>query len=132
MENKILLLESTLTIEYDLLNDWIYADWKGDQNLETVKDGCEKILGFLKEMHCQKILNDNTHVTSIWSEAAEWVAHDWFPRATAAGLKYLAWVYSPNVYSKLSADKTLRSMTDGPFTITFTELETAKAWLEKM
>ncbi len=131
MYTKILLLERHLTIEYDFVNEWIYANWKGDQNLLTVQDGCEKILQYLTEQRCEKVLNDNRQVTSTWADAAKWVGEDWMPRMATAGLKYFAWVYSPNHFSKLSTDLAL-SVNKKVIAISFNEIETAKSWLMKM
>lgn len=132
MIDRILILEPHITIHYNAVDDILYADWTGEQTNETVRDGCEKVLHYMKQFRCQKILNDNTNVTSIWSEAADWVATDWFPRMGAAGCKFFAWIYSPNIYSKLSTDEALKYGTGSVITITFKNKETAQAWLKVM
>ena len=81
---------------------------------------------------CHKVLNDNSRVTSMWSEAAEWGGRVWFPAMTAVGLQYLAWVYSPNLYSRLSTDLTLQFTVGNPVVATFDGIDTAKAWLMQM
>lgn len=132
MSVQTLLQESHITIAYDHTNDWVYADWHGDQDLATVQQGALDILRFLKLQRCHKVLNDNTRVTSMWSEAAEWGGKEWFPAMTAAGLKYFAWVYSPNIYSRLSTDLTLQFAANDAVVATFDDLETAKAWLTQV
>ena len=132
MIDRILALEPHITIHYNAIDDILYSDWTGDQTKESVQDGCEKMLHFLKLYKSAKVLNDNTHVTSIWSEASDWVATDWFPRMSAAGCKFFAWVYSPNIYSKLSADEALKFGTRNIITITFQDKDTAAAWLKVM
>ncbi|MDQ2771317.1 MAG: hypothetical protein M3Y54_12545 [Bacteroidota bacterium] len=132
MSLQTLLEDSTITIAYDHLNEWLYADWHGDQNLASVQNGAGEILRLLVQQRCEKVLNDNTHVTSMWSEAAEWGGKEWFPAITAAGLRYFAWVYSPNVYSRLSTDLTLQFTTGNAVIATFDDIETAKAWLAQV
>ena len=132
MIDRILTLEPHITIHYNAIDDILFADWTGEQTRETIMDGCEKMLLYLKQFRCQKILNDNTNVTSIWSHAAEWVETDWFPRLSAAGCAFLAWIYSPNIYSKLSADEALRFGTGSIITITFHDKSTAESWLKVM
>ncbi len=132
MIDRILLLEPHVTIHYNALDDIMYCDWTGEQNIHTVTDGCENILAFLSQYKCSKVLNDNTNVTSIWSEASQWVALDWFPRMSRAGCKFFAWVYSPNLYSKLSTDETLKYGTGDVITITFNNRDTANSWLKVM
>lgn len=132
MSLQTLLEEPHITIAYDHLNDWLYADWHGDQNLVSVQHGAGEMLRLLRQQRCHKVLNDNTRVTSMWSEAAEWGGREWFPAMAAAGLQYFAWVYSPNVYSRLSTDLTLQ-LTVGPVVVsTFDDLGTARAWLHQM
>ncbi|QIX61896.1 hypothetical protein HER32_12165 [Hymenobacter sp. BT18] len=127
------LLQQTdyITIAYDYGNDWLYANWHGDQNLETVQTGCGFMLDHLRAERCRKVLNDNREVTSMWADAAEWGGHEWFPAMTAGGLEYFAWVYSPNVYSRLSTDLTLQHTTR-PIIVTFDDIDTAEAWLRQM
>ncbi len=132
MALQILLDEPHVIIAYDDLNEWLYADWHGDQNLTSVQHGALELLRLLEQQRCCKVLNDNTNVTSMWSEAAEWAGKDWFPAMMAAGLQYFAWVYSPNIYSRLSTDLTLQLATGTPVVATFDDVDTAKAWLTQM
>ena len=132
MAPQTLLEDSHIVISYDHLNDWLIADWRGDQNLTTVQHGGGEILRLLVAQQCHKVLNDNSNVTSMWSEAAEWAGTEWFPAMTAAGLQYFAWVYSPNTYSRLSTDLTLQFTGTAPVVATFDELATAQAWLKQM
>jgi hypothetical protein len=132
MSLQILLEEPHITVSYDHLNEWLYADWQGPQDLASVQHGALEMLRLLKLQRCHKVLNDNTRVTTMWSEAAEWGGKEWFPAMTAAGLTSFAWVYSPNVYSRLSIDLTLQFALGDPVVGTFDDLETAKAWLTQM
>ena len=132
MALQTLLEAPHITIACDHHNEWLYADWRGEQNLASVQHGAGEMLRLLTEQRCHKVLNDNTRVTSMWSEAAEWGGKEWFPAMTAAGLHYFAWVYSPNLYSRLSTDLTLQFTTANPVVATFDDLETAKAWLKQM
>ncbi|MFD3003925.1 hypothetical protein ACFS7Z_26450 [Pontibacter toksunensis] len=132
MNSRILISEPHITLSYDIVEDILYSDWTGDQTKQSVMDGCEKMLHCLKLYHGRMVLNDNTHVTSIWDDASEWVAVDWFPRMHKAGCRLFAWVYSPNMYSKLSADKTLGYNIRGVLTTTFDNKDTALAWLRAM
>lgn len=132
MVGQLLVTQPHITIHYDFLENILYADWTGNQTKESVIDGCELMLFHLKQNRCSKVLNDNTHVTSIWDDASEWVAVDWFPRMHQAGCRLFAWVYSPNVFSQLSADKTLQYGIKGVLTTTFNNKDNAEAWLKAM
>ena len=133
MALQTLLEAPHIFIAYDHLNDWLFANWRGEQNLETVQHGALQMLRLLAQQRTRKVLNDNTLVTSMWSEASEWGGQIWFPQMVAAGLEYFAWVYSPNHYSRLSTDLTLEhTPATGPVVATFNDLEMAKSWLRQM
>ena len=120
-----------LSIAYDYLNEWLYVDWTGDQDLDSVREGCLQMLDCLRQERCSKVLNDNRRVTNMWSDASEWGGKVWFPMMAEAGLEYFAWVYSPNVYSRLSTDL-MMSHTARPLVLTFDDKDTATAWLRQM
>ena len=132
MSLQLLLNEPHIAISYDHLNEWLYVDWQGDQSLASVQQGGHDILRLLVQQGCQKVLNDNRHVTSMWSDAAEWAGKDWFPTIMEAGLRYFAWVYSPNIYSRLSTDLTLQFTHGNAIIATFDDMDTARAWLAQV
>jgi hypothetical protein len=132
MSLQLLLDEPHITISYDHLNEWLYADWRGNQTLRTVQQGGADLLRLLGQQRCSKVLNDNRHVTGMWSEAAEWAGKDWFPAMLATGLRYFAWVYSPDVYSRLSTDLTLQFTPGNAVVATFNDVELARAWLAQV
>jgi hypothetical protein len=132
MSLQTLLEEPHIAISYDHQNDWLLADWRGNQNLTTVQHGGSEMLRLVTMQQCHKVLNDNTNVTNMWSEASEWAGTEWFPAMMAAGLQYFAWVYSPNTYSRLSTDLTLQFTGTTPVVATFDDIATAQAWLRQM
>ena len=132
MSLQTLLEAPHITISYDHQHNWLVADWSGNQDLTSVQHGAGEILRLMSLQRCHKVLNDNTNVTSMWSEAAEWGGKVWFPAMEAAGLEYFAWVYSPNVYSRLSTDLTLQFAPAGSVVATFDDRATAQAWLTQM
>ena len=131
MALQTLLDEPHLVIAYDDEHEWLYAAWRGKQDLTSVQHGALEMLRLMQLQRCHKVLNDNTRVTSMWSEAAEWGGTEWFPAMTASGLKYFAWVYSPNLYSRLSIDLTLQFTAGNPVVATFDDVAAASAWLRQ-
>jgi hypothetical protein len=132
LNHHILYESESVCIYHDFVEDWIYVDWIGEQTLDSIKTGCEKLLYFLVKERCHKLLNDNTRVTNIWSDAAEWIATDFAPRAAQAGLNFCAWVYSPDHFSRLSTDEVLEQQHTEIITIPFENLEVAKDWLRSV
>ncbi|MCB2376413.1 hypothetical protein LGH70_02395 [Hymenobacter sp. BT635] len=117
-----------LTVYYDYKNEWLFAEWRDEITLERAREGGEAILGLVEAEHCQKLLNDNTQVTDMWLETPEWRSINVFPRLHAAGLHYVAWVYSPNQYSRFSVDRSIDTLAQ-PVVLSFEDLPTAKSWL---
>ncbi len=119
-----------IDIRYDRKNNWIYADWKGFHNLETVQHGSLIILELMKKNQCTKILNDNTRVLGNWSDAAEWAGKVHLPEMESAGLKQLAWIYSQGTFGKLAAEKSVDIMIGNVSAQLFTERAEAEEWLK--
>lgn len=124
----LVFAENNIQFYYNQQEEWLYVKWVGFQTTASVMAGCEKLLTFLKDYKCTKVLNDNLLVDGIWSGAARWGAESWFPRMREAGLEWFAWVYSPSKLSQLSVNKTL-SLMEPNYIETFYELEEARNWL---
>lgn len=118
-------------ITYNALMQRLDVDWIGFQDMESVKKGCMMILDMVGENNCTKILNDNTNVLGTWSEASEWVGEEFFPMLEAAGLKYFAWIYSPSVFSSLSAEKSVDVALCNIVTQFFTDIPAAEEWINQ-
>jgi hypothetical protein len=129
MRTEVIFQDTYISIIYNQDQQLIHADWIGFQTKQSVQEGCERILEAMGLFECFKVLNDNTNVEGIWSSAAEWVGTDWFPRLRQAGLISFAWVYSPSMLSRLSADKSLRFTYDTRGIEVFDSVTEAKEWL---
>jgi len=129
--NKTLYKDNNIHIELNEEENWLEVDWTGLQTLETVQSGCMTMFELLKKYQCVKDLNDNTNVIVSWSEAAEWGAEFWFPAMINAGLQHFAWIYSPEIFSKLSTDKTI-DLTGGNIFATFNDKQEAAEWLRNV
>lgn len=132
MAQRVLYDVSTLTISYDYGHEWLYLDWHGQLDDECVMAGALKLLELLKLERCTKVLNDNTHISGIWADAAKWGAEDFLPMLHDAGCRHFGWVYPSDIYSKLSAELVMEHTKAGIIIMTFQDLETAVAWLDQM
>ncbi|MGV3641627.1 MAG: hypothetical protein ACO1NZ_13965 [Adhaeribacter sp.] len=132
MHAQALYKNSFLTIQYDVLDDYMSAIWTGEQTGQSIMEGCELILRHLEKQHCHKVLNDNTQVKGMWADTADWVANNWLPRMQQAGCQYFAHVYSPDLYSRLSADKSFANGVKDLILTTFQEKGPAQSWLKAM
>ncbi|MGC3946471.1 MAG: hypothetical protein QM762_18435 [Chryseolinea sp.] len=115
-----------IEISYDPANKYIYCNWIGFQNKQSIMESGQVILDQLKKKSVHKVLNDNTQVTGPWQEAAEWTATVWFPEMINAGLRYFAWIFSQNVFAELSAKK---AMPANDIVKSFKGIDEARKWL---
>ena len=122
----------TLTISYDHVNNWLYLDWHGALDDESVMAGGLKLLELLKQENCRKVLNDNARITGLWADAAKWGSDVMMPLLHDAGCRYLAWVYSPERFSQLSAQLAAERTTASITIMTFRDRDTAAEWLQRM
>ncbi len=106
------------------------VDWTGFQDIDSVQRGGMKILEFIKKYQVIKACNDNSNVLGTWSEAVDWAGNEFFPLLEQAGLHYLAWVYPPSVFNKLSAEKTVEIAQGNIITQFFTSVKAAHEWLD--
>ena len=100
-----------LTIEYDVVNNWIYNNWVGYQTNESIITGGTAFLEILEETKCPYLLNDNREVVGPWDHAIDWIANDLAPRAIIAGLTHLAHVVSPDSLAAKSVKKMKKEIT---------------------
>jgi CheY-like chemotaxis protein len=108
----------------------IHAAWKGYQSVQSIQNGCERLLEAMTECATYQVLYDQTDVVGIWRAASKWLAKDWFPRMHRAGLKRFAWVCSPAKLSQVSSDLVLSMIQPGPLGVkSFYDIDAARTWL---
>jgi hypothetical protein len=84
------------------------------------------IYELLIKTKCSKIFNDNTHVIGSWDHSTEWIKTHLFPLLIESGLKKLAWIFSDDVSSQISAYRVTPSIR---IVKTFLSKQEALAWL---
>jgi PAS domain S-box-containing protein len=121
-----------ITIRFNKKDRRLDSDWTGFQDLASVKQGCLLLLEYVKKHKTDRIVNDNSNVTGTWSEASDWVGNVWFPLMEKAGLKFFAHILSPNIFAQLSAKKSIDIMAGIITTQYFTDLVSAREWIESL
>lgn len=121
-----------LASAYDAENGWVYNNWFGSQTLESVQQGAEACLEVLAATKCSYLLNDNRLVAGPWSQATEWIATIWMPRAVAVGLTHFAHIISPEPLARLSAENMRHRIKNAFRMQIFEELAQAEAWLKQI
>ncbi|MES3017249.1 MAG: PAS domain-containing protein [Bacteroidota bacterium] len=123
--------DSTVTMLNDPIHRRIELDWTGFQNFDTVQKGCLRALEMIRLHKCTSVLNDNRNVLGTWSEASDWAGEVFFPMMEKEGIKRLAWIFSPSVFSQLSAKKSIDVDVSNITTQFFTDIDEAINWLKQ-
>ena len=128
--SRVMYAAPYVTITYDEVQHWLYADWHGPVCSEEVMTGALRALDVLHRQPVSRVLNDNTRLCGLWADAAIWCAEELLPQLYAAGCRHLGWVYSPDIHSKLSAELLVERTAAGVTIQTFDNLQAARDWLE--
>lgn len=123
--------EEDVVVFWDSEHSRIYVDWKNIPSDRTVQKGCEEMLKLLEQRRCNCVLNDNRNVLGPWNSSAQWVAENWFPRMTAAGLKKFAWIQSHNSLSKFAARQSAANNQNSDVIRLFDNETVALDWLNQ-
>ena len=107
---------------------FLHADWKGYVNVNSVKEGCEAMLSYMKSTACFYILNDNRKVKGTWTQSIKWLEMDFMPRLVNNGLKKIAYLYSTDQSAIYSLNRLLE-VNDQYEAQTFDTFEKATLWL---
>jgi hypothetical protein len=118
-----------LRISYDPAHHWVYNEWLGEQTYTGILVGADACLGPVAEHACAYLLNDNRQVVGPWDHAVAWIATNWAPRASAAGLTHFANVVSPEALAASSAQAMALGLQQQLQMQLFGDLEEARQWL---
>lgn len=133
IKEKVLIKKDTdkvfATITYNNEKQWLFINWEGFLTVEMVKEGSEELLRLFKEIgSIHKILVNNQEIRGPWGKANEWYATDWNPRAIEAGLRYMAVIVSPNIFTQLSLEGFIE-LNPGYVVRSFQDTDAAETWL---
>jgi len=95
---------------------------------EKVKKSLENSLELIEKYSITKIITDLRQVKGTWTMATDWVAQNWFPRAIKAGLKYIAYIYPPDVFGQFSLKNLIKKSENYTLQV-FKDLNKAYDWL---
>lgn len=131
MEELTCLINTpSLRISYDRPNHWLYSQWLGKHDMESVPKCAELIHACLRANPCPKMLSDHSSLTGDWQPALSTVQAS-FEYLARQGMAYIAWVHSPFYSDYLAMENALLRIAR-PTVAIFDDLYTAYAWLQRM
>lgn len=127
---KCLLDTPLLTIQHDITNGWLYNQWKGAHDPNTVFACIHHILACLEATACRKILSDHTEFIGNWLHVAPRVGSEAFEQIAARGVVAVAWVYGKNYHDQMAMYLAQRTAARPLITI-FGDVASAYGWLQQ-
>ncbi|MBC6606617.1 hypothetical protein H8B13_07290 [Hymenobacter sp. BT188] len=125
MHHRILFVADHLVLEYDALANYLHAIWGREQTLETIQAGYEQILLTLQREHCHRLLDNHGAIHGIWTDSADWLSQNWYPRARRAGLEAHTVVFATEFFGRRSTEEVLRRIAGGVI-VGFEDVEVAR------
>ena len=120
------------TLERAPQNTYLYAQWIGRQNLETIQQGGNAFLEAMQTQPCAKLLNSHKELIGPWDVANDWITTVWTPTAISFGLRYMAQILAPGIYGQTSFHMLHQRIGDMLEIKLFDNVEDAKNWLESV
>lgn len=125
---EIVYESSYLTTYANSHDNYLLADWSGVLDASIARKGCLAVLESLKKHPLPKVLNNNSKVTGHYPGAIDWVGKVWFPSMHELGVKWFAWIYSPEFYTQVSTD-VIVNLSSRVNIQTFYHITDAQIWL---
>lgn len=119
--------DSVITYSWDEINKIVIAEWKGFASFAKMQTVLEKGLELIQEKNCTKWLGDTSNLAPFSTESSSWIVNNWMPRATAAGLKSIAYVVPKSAITRISLGKGIPGSSIA--SAFFDNQAAAKAWL---
>ncbi|AMJ65721.1 hypothetical protein AXW84_09985 [Hymenobacter sp. PAMC 26628] len=118
-----------VSIYYDSLNEWLFLDWEGELTLLDVQTACLEVANCFLIRPYPRVLNSNAQITGVsWSVAA-WLATEFLPHVTLAGITHVAWVTSSSLQGRFLV-QTVLNWLPGPAVTSFDDTDAAVTWLQ--
>lgn len=126
----IYLNERWLTIRWDEWSQSVWMEWKAYAEGDEYRSGLDAGLSLLRQKRGSRWLADLRLLGPIRQEDQQWSNQDWFPRAIAGGVRWMALVSPKAAVSRLSVRQIMSKVNNvNLVTANFDDLEVARAWL---
>jgi hypothetical protein len=111
--------------------DLLHVRWHGHLTGNEIIRGAQRGSELSHHLHYSLILNDKCDTGGDWSDALPWLQYEWLPQALAAGVRAMAYVFSPDRENRFASHHFVAALRPHIAIEVFEDLETALAWLLK-
>jgi hypothetical protein len=109
--------------------DVLHVRWLGHMTAAEVVRGVKHGGQWRNELHYSRVLNDKSEAGGDWSEALPWLQYEWLPLAVAAGIKAMAYVFSPDRENRMVSREFVEAVRPYMAIKVFDNTDQAWAWL---
>lgn len=130
MGEELFSVDGACSVHWDDRTEAIVVEWNGDVGGEAYRASMERIVDTIADRGATKLLSDSREQGLMDEPDQSWTAEDWEPRATDAGLAYVAVVYPEDRSAKTTVDMSARKRPHTDLQRLFTDdRDEARTWL---
>lgn len=107
----------------------LYVRWHGQLTGPVIIRGVQQAAMWRDQFHVTRILNDKSDSGGDWSDALPWLQYDWLPLALQAGVRAMAYVFSPDRDNRFASQQFLTALRPHMAIDVFEDADAARAWL---
>ena len=109
----------------------LYVRWHGQLTGAEIIRGVQQGGQWRNQLKYSLILNDKSDTGGDWSDALPWLQYEWLPLALAAGVKAMAYLFSPDRENQFASHDFMAAMRPHLAIEQFESLDAALAWLQQ-
>lgn len=128
-EMRCLLDSPGLRVSYDEANGWLYNQWLGPHDADSVRVHAAAICAHHLAWPCSKVLSDHSGLVGSWQHSVPWIGGEYLNTLAAQGVVYFAWVYNDGYRDRAEMEQALYYATR-PVIAIFDDLASAYEWLQ--
>ncbi|MDO7875829.1 hypothetical protein Q5H93_13890 [Hymenobacter sp. ASUV-10] len=110
-------------------DELLYVRWHGQLNADVVIKGSQQGRNWREAMRYTRVLNDKSDTGGDWREALPWLQYEWLPLALGAGIRAMAYVFSPDRDNRFASQEFINTIRPHMAIELFDDVDTALAWL---
>jgi hypothetical protein len=131
MEKLNCLLDTPgLRVFYDEANNWLYNQWLGVHDEQSVKESVSDICSLIHTCSFTRILSDHSGLVGSWQGSVPWITRTYFDQLAAQGVTYFAWVYNESYHNRMAIEQMRRDL-KSPIVDIFEDVASAYEWLRR-
>ena len=109
----------------------LYVRWHGHLTGAEIVRGVQQGCQWRDQFTYSFILNDKSDSGGDWSDALPWLQYEWLPQALHAGVKAMAYVFSPDRENQFATQSFVAALRPHMAVELFDNVDVALAWLQQ-